>query len=248
MATQKPRRFVVASDNHGDMVDEIAKAALFAFIKDYRPEIRIHAGDNWDFRNLRRGASDDERAASLEDDWNAGTDFLRRFFCGGKTKVFLRGNHDERLWDFRESATGLLRDYAADGIKRVEGMIKQAGATMLPYDADLGVYELGKLSVLHGYHCGVGATRAHANIYGNSIFGHVHTIESSPVASREPAEARSIGCLCRRDMGYINRKTAKLRWAQGWAYGVLFDDGTYQLFQTRNINGKFYAATEIKSY
>jgi hypothetical protein len=119
---------------------------------------------------------------------------------------------------------------------------------MLPYDAELGIYELGKLTVLHGYHAGVGATRMHANIYGNSLFGHIHTIESAPVASREPAEARSIGCLCRRDMGYINRKTAKLRWAQGWAYGVLFNDGTYQLFQTRNIGGRFYAATEIKSY
>jgi len=230
------------------MADATATEALFAFIEDYKPEIRIHAGDNWDFRNLRKGASDDEKAASLEDDWDCGARFLERFFKGGTTKVFLRGNHDERLYDFRESATGLLRDYAADGIKRVEGMIKRLGATMLPYDAELGIYELGKLTVIHGYHCGVGAARAHANIYGNTIFGHVHTIESAPVASREPAEARSIGCLCRRDMGYINRKTAKLRWAQGWAYGVLFDDGTYQLFQTRNIGGRFYAATEIKSY
>lgn len=230
------------------MADATATEALFAFIEDYKPEIRIHAGDNWDFRNLRKGASDDEKAASLEDDWDWGARFLERFFKGGTTKVFLRGNHDERLWDFRESATGLLRDYAADGIKRVEGMMKRLGATMLPYDAELGIYELGKLTVIHGYHSGVGAARAHANIYGNTIFGHVHTIESAPVASREPAEARSIGCLCRRDMGYINRKTAKLRWAQGWAYGVLFDDGTYQLFQTRNIGGKFYAATEIKSY
>ena len=244
----KPRRFVVCSDNHGDMADATATEALFAFIADYKPVIRIHAGDNWDFRQLRRGVSDDEKAASLQDDWDCGARFLERFFKGGTTNIFLRGNHDERLWDFRESATGLLRDYAADGIKRVEGMMKRLGAKMLPYDAELGIYELGKLTVLHGYHCGVGAARQHANIYGNSIFGHVHTIESAPVASREPAEARSIGCLCRRDMSYINRKTAKLRWAQGWAYGVLFDDGTYQLFQTRNIGGRFYAATEIKTY
>jgi len=243
-----PRRFVVVSDNHGDMADATATDALFAFLKDYQPEIRIHAGDNWDFRNLRKGASDEEKGASLEDDWKAGTGFLRKFFREGTTKVFLRGNHDERLWDFRESATGLLRDYALDGINRVDAIMKRLGVTMLPYDAETGVYELGKLTVLHGYHCGVGATRMHANIYGNSLFGHVHTIESAPVASREPAEARSIGCLCRRDMPYINRKTAKLRWAQGWAYGVLFDDGTYQLFQTRNIGGRFYAATEIKSY
>jgi predicted phosphodiesterase len=244
----KPRRFVVVSDNHGDMADATATAALFSFIEDYKPEIRIHAGDNWDFRNLRKGASDDEKAASLEDDWDWGARFLERFFKGGTTKVFLRGNHDERLWDFRESATGLLRDYAADGIKRVEALTRRLGVMMLPYDAELGIYELGKLTVLHGYHAGVGAARQHANIYGNTIFGHTHTIESAPVASREPAEARSIGCLCRRDMGYINRKTAKLRWAQGWAYGVLFNDGTYQLFQTRNIGGRFYAATQIKSY
>jgi len=244
----KPLRFVVVSDNHGDMADATATKALFAFLEDYQPEIRIHAGDNWDFRNLRKGASDEEKAASLEDDWRCGTRFLRKFFKGGLTKIFLRGNHDERLWDFSESATGLLRDYANDGIQRIEDLMKNLGVTMLPYDAELGVYELGKLSVLHGYHCGVGATRQHANIYGNSLFGHVHTIESAPVTSREPAEARSIGCLCRRDMGYINRKTAKLRWAQGWAYGVLFEDGTYQLFQTRNIGGNFYAATEVKSY
>jgi hypothetical protein len=119
---------------------------------------------------------------------------------------------------------------------------------MLPYDSDLGVLDLGKLSVLHGFHAGVGACRTHAAIYGNAIFGHVHTIETASVASREPAEARSIGCLCKRDMDYVNKKTGKLRWAQGWAYGLLFPDGTYQLFQTRNINGQFYAATEIKTF
>jgi len=244
----RPRRFVVASDNHGDMGDPAAIGALWEFMKDWRPEIRIHAGDNWDFRNLRRGATDDEKAASLVDDWDAGNDFLRRFFDGGRENVFLRGNHDERLWEFRHSATGLLRDYASDGVKRVEQHVARSKARMLPYDAALGIYRLGHLSVLHGYHCGVGACRQHANIYGNSIFGHVHTIESAPVPSIDPAEARSIGCLCRRDMDYINRKTAKLRWANGWAYGLLFADGTYQLFQTRNIGGVFNAAIEIKAY
>lgn len=244
-----PKRFVVAGDNHGDQVERVASTALLAFCRDFRPDIAVHLGDCWDFRNLRKGASDDEKAASLEDDWDAGRDFLRSFLQHGKTtRVFLRGNHDERLWDFRESATGLLRDYAADGIKRVEDTVRQAKAKMLPYDSELGVYELGSLSLLHGYHHGVGACRQHANIYGNCLFGHVHTIESAPVPSRKPAEARSIGCICRRDMTYVNRKTAKLRWGQGWAYGFLFDDGSYQLFQARNINGTFYAATQIKTY
>jgi hypothetical protein len=76
----KFRRFVVASDNHGDMIDPIPSKALFDFLDDFKPEIRIHAGDNWDFRNLRKGASDDEKAHSLEDDWKSGCDFFEKFF------------------------------------------------------------------------------------------------------------------------------------------------------------------------
>ena len=242
------RRFVVVSDNHGDMVDRRSSEALFSFLKDWKPEIRIHAGDNWDFRNLRKGASDDEKAASLVEDWEAGSNFIKTFFEGGKSNHFLRGNHDERIYHFSSSATGLLRDYANDGIKRIEAVMRQSKVKMLPYDSALGVLDLGKLRVIHGYHAGIGACRQHAQIYRNCLFGHVHTIESAPVASLESAEARSIGCLCKRDMDYVNAKTGKLRWAQGWAFGLLFPDGSYQLFQTRNINGQFYAASEIKQY
>jgi hypothetical protein len=243
----KHRRFVVASDNHGDMADAKSSAALWEFIKDFKPQVRVHAGDCFDFRNLRRGASDDEKTSSLEDDWSMGSDFFRRFFDGANQNHFLVGNHDDRLWQFQRSATGLLRDYATDGIKRLQAMAKRSRVNVLPYDSAHGILTLGKLSVLHGYHAGVSACRQHANVYGNCLFGHVHTIESAPVASLEPAEARSIGCLCKRDMDYINAKTGKLRWAQGWAYGLLFDDGTYHLQQVRDIGGRFTYATEFKT-
>lgn len=242
----KAKRFVVVADSHGDMQDEATTAAVLEFNRCYKPQIRVHAGDAFDFRNLRKGASDEEKAASLEDDWAAGTDFLRAFFDGGAENYFLRGNHDERLWDFQRCATGLVRDYAHDGIKRVEQLVKKSRAQMLPYDAALGILRLGKLSILHGYHAGMGACRQHAAIYGNCLFGHVHTIESSPVATLEAAEARSIGCLCKRDMDYINKKTGKLRWGNGWAYGLLFPDGSYQLAQARKINGSFYVATNFQ--
>ena len=243
-----PKPFVIASDNHGDMQDDRSVSGLFSFIDEFQPVIRIHAGDNWDFRNLRRGATDDEKAGSLEADWKAGEKFLKRFFRGGEENVFLRGNHDERLWHFANTSSGVVRDYAVEGIKRVERLCRRTRAKMLPYDAALGIYNMGKLSVLHGYHAGASACRQHAAIYGNCVFGHVHTEEAAPVPSLQPAEARSNPCLCIRDMDYINAKTGKLRWAQGWSYGFLFEDGTYQLFQTRKINNRFHAATEIKSY
>jgi predicted phosphodiesterase len=244
----KSKRFVVVADSHGDMLDPEVAKALFAFLEDWKPEIRVHAGDAWDFRNLRRGAHDDEKAASLVDDWEAGTDFLTRFFAGGTENHFLRGNHDERLWMFARSATGLLRDYAHDGIKRVEALMRKCKARMLPYDAAAGVLRLGELRVVHGYHAGIGAARAHASVYRNVIFGHTHTIETSAIASLEPCEARSIGCLCMRDMDYINAKTGKLRWGQGWASGILHGNGTYTLNQIRKIDGRFVAPVSFKTY
>jgi hypothetical protein len=244
----KPLRFVVASDPHGDQVDVATERALFAFIADFKPQLRIHGGDNWDFRNLRRGASDDEKAHSLEDDWQAGSDFMRRFFDGGALNHFLRGNHDERLWMSQQSVSGRARHYADKLIEEVNSSVKRWKAKMLPYDSRHGVLKLGHLTVIHGYHAGAGAAQAHAKVYGNCVFGHTHSIEVNAIASLEPEEARGIGCLCKKDMPYINAKTGKLRWAQGWAYGLLFDDGTYHLEQARKIGDTFICADNFKSY
>lgn len=564
-------RFVVAGDNHGDMEDPVARKALMNFIRDYKPPLRIHSGDNWDFRNLRRGATDDEKAHSLQDDWDAGTEYFREFFDGGKSGFYLRGNHSfaddtelltrrgwvpvtkvtendevaefdpnsraiffshpiglvshrenfvyhihgrytdqcvssqhdvvlwgmkikagqllgqhvnekavatsgccvessppesddwirlltwvvmdgcivnltrynpkttkarvqfklsedrkirtlralldrmglrytfrlckkcgvnklqqyyirlygddareivrrldgvkqiparwaslpasnlatfletipetdgcvvnrhlswctisennrdvvqawcvrngwdcawrvgrdasgfenakpqfqvkishnatehysselnidripygryvycvtmplgtvvsrrngkvafsgncERLWKFADCASGLLRDYACDGIKKVEALVRRSRATMLPYDSRLGVLDVGKLRVIHGYACGVGAAAKHARVYGNCLFGHTHTMDVAPVENISgPAEARGVGCICKVDMAYNAHQMNKLRHQQGWIYGVLFPDGTYQLFQTKRIDDHFYAATEITAY
>jgi hypothetical protein len=244
----RSRKFLAFSDNHGDQQDDETVAALLAFKEDFKPDICNHLGDCWDFRNLRRGATDDEKAGSLLDDWDAGVEFLEQMFGGVKENHFLLGNHDDRMWQFARSATGLLRDYANDGIKRIEAKAKQLNARLYPYDSALGICKVGHLSMVHGYHAGSSGVRQHANVYGNVIMGHVHTQESCAVASLVPAEAKSIGCLCKRDMDYINAKTGKLRWAQGWAYGYTFQDGTYQLYLTRKIDGKFTCATGMKQY
>jgi predicted phosphodiesterase len=245
----KPRRFIAVSDSHGDMIDPDSERAVFEFIKDFKPEIRCHLGDAFDFRSLRRGASDEERSEGLEDDWRMGSDFLRKFFDGGKENHFLRGNHDERLWRIEDSTTGLVRDYARDGIKRFNQLMSRCKARVLPYDARLGVLRLGRLKCIHGYAAGVGATAKHARSFGCVIHGHTHVIEVAAVDSDEgPREARAIGALCKIDMPYNSHHLGKLRHSNGFAYGYLFENGDYQIFQARKINGRFYAASDIKVY
>ena len=242
------RRFVVASDSHGDQIDATTETALLSFIADFKPQVRIHAGDVFDFRNLRRGASDDEKAHSLEDDWRMGSDFMRRFFDGGKENHFLRGNHDERLWNFAHSATGLLRDYAHDGIARVEKLVAKSRARMLPYDSRIGVLKLGALKVIHGYAAGIGAARKHAIVYRNVLFGHTHNCDVAGAESDEGvSEARGIGACCRLDMPYNAHQTGKLRHQNAFCYGLLFEDGTYQLNQAKKIDGRFYVASDFRA-
>jgi hypothetical protein len=230
------------------MVDEVSAAALWTFIKDWKPEIRIHAGDNWDFRAMRKAASDEERQYSLEDDWTSGIDFMRRFFDGGKTNHFLRGNHDERIYDYAFKTDGLTRDYALSGIQRLESTVARSKATMLPYNSRLGVLTIGNLKVVHGYHAGANSAVMHSRVYGNVLFGHVHDISVASIPGLESREARSLGCMCKLDMAYASRNTGSLKWANSWTYGLLFEDGTYQLHQTRKLNNKFYAATDFKNY
>ncbi len=54
-----PTRFIAFGDNHGDMVDPEAQDALLEFIKDYKPTVRVHLGDAFDFRSPLQSQSCD---------------------------------------------------------------------------------------------------------------------------------------------------------------------------------------------
>lgn len=245
----KPRRFCVVADNHGDQIDPVCEKAFFAWLDDYRPEIRIHAGDLLDLSPLRNGASQEDRAKSMKPDYEAGMKFARRYFKDGEVKVLLRGNHDERLWDLRFKQEGVLQDFAEQKIREIGKYFKRWGVKMLPYDARLGVYRIGKLQVIHGFKSGIGAAKQHATIYRSCVFGHTHSQDIVPVENLTgPALAMGTGCMCYIDMPYNARQCNKLRHQQGWVYGVLYPDGSYQAFQAKRVGNSFNLATDVKTY
>jgi predicted phosphodiesterase len=248
----KPERFVMVADNHGDMVDPASEVAVKEFIADFKPTVRIHLGDVWDFRCLRKGASEGERSEPLDEDWEAGNRFLKMFFRGGRRKYLLRGNHDERLWEIphNQHATGESQRCANKMLDEFDTLKRRLSLDeVLPYDSRLGVLHVGHMKCIHGYHAGESSGRQHARIYGNVCYGHTHTIETATVHSYDaPKEARGIGACCTIDMLYNSRQTNKLRHANGFAYGYMFNDGSFQIFQTRKIGGLFYAASDVKVY
>lgn len=245
----KSRRLAIASDSHGDQIDPLMERKFFDWLDDYQPTLRIHAGDVFNFEALRKNASPAERQTNMEGDFEAGMDFMRRYFAGGTERYLLRGNHDERLWDLLYNESGPLHDLAKLMVRDVDAMLRKLKVTMLPYDARHGVLEIGHLRVIHGYRCGVGAGGAHARIYRNCIFGHTHTQEIVPVENLDgPSVAMGTGCICKIDQPYNARQTNKLRHQNGWVYGLMHGDGTYQVFQAKRIGDTINAATEIKVY
>lgn len=240
----KTKRFLVASDVHGSQQDAESNRVLFSFIKDFKPDIRILAGDLWDFAPLRKKASEDEKRQSMVEDYRAGIEWLKEF----RPHHFLRGNHDERLWELAESGNGVMADYALSGVAEIHSIIRKLNCRFYPYHKRDGVMRLGSLKILHGFSCGIHAARQTALIYGACLFGHVHTIDEHSIAGLERRVARSIGCLCRLDMDYNSRMPNTLRQAHGFAFGILMDNGQYVVNQAEEINGKWIIPSSFKEY
>lgn len=243
-----PRKFMVVSDIHGSEQDPTAVHSALRFSKSFKPDIRVIAGDLWDFAAIRHGASEEERSQSMWLDFEAGKHFADQFFSEDAANHLMIGNHDYRVWDMLDSPDGVKRDLADVMIGDIKLLARSHNATLWPYDARDGVLRIGHLKVVHGFHVGINACSTHARIYGNVVFGHIHSIESFQTPGLEQREARSIGCLCKLDQKYVNNKTAKLRWSHGWAYGWLFNDGSYQIHQARSVEGRFYVSTKIEVY
>jgi hypothetical protein len=235
------QKFIVASDIHGDLQNREANEVLFKFVNLWKPHIRICGGDLWDFRPLRKKASEDERRESLVKDFNAGMTWLDRF----KPHYFLRGNHDERLWDLAQNGTGVAADFAHQGIMEIERKMSVLRCNMLPYDKRKGIVRIGSLKVIHGFFSGVNAARRTALTYGSVLMGHGHGISHTSIEGLDNRIGRMIGCLCELDMPYNRHLIGSLLHRHGFAYGIIGPHGTYHVWQAEKVGSTWYLPTDF---
>jgi hypothetical protein len=236
----KAKRWLAVFDNHGDMADASSCAALWEFIKIYKPEIRIHGGDAFDLRCLRKKADEKERNESMQADVEAGIDFIRRL----KPNVWLRGNHDERLWDLATNGNGNMRQFAGLLIDSVMDQIGD-GVEVKPYNKREGVHKLGHLKIIHGYHCGITSARQAGLIWGNVAMGHVHRFSTAPIPGLERRNGRTVGCLCKTDMDYNRASANTLDHENGWLYGLTFPGGDYVAWEARRFADRWIFPSEF---
>jgi len=213
------KKFIIAADNHGSMIHGESLQKLMGFCDTWKPHHRIHLGDNWDFAPLRGGASPNERAGSISDDFAEGMRFLDAY----KPNLLTLGNHDARIWEWaRNTADGVIRDHCQGLVNSAVNQFKKRKITWIPYK--VGAYLLlpdTKIKLIHGFHSGVNPAKMHYERYGQCVHGHVHAPNQYTGRHIDGGEAHSIGCIGDIDqMEYADRHTAKLGWRQGFAYGI----------------------------
>ena len=233
-------RWAAAYDTHGDRLDKHAGEAFRTFMDWWKPSIRIHGGDCWDFRWLRRSASDDEKADDVAADFEAGLEFLKWF----KPTVFLWGNHDDRLRRLLDSSVGAQRELSGQWLDRIH--VALSGVEQRPYCKRNGLYKLGDTTFLHGYAHGVGAVRKHAQVYGNVVMGHIHSIDAVRVEAVEDRYGYAPGCLCDLDMDYTRPNIGTLRHAHGWVYGLVVN-GRVVVWQARKYGSTWVLPSEYRT-
>lgn len=231
---------MVVADNHGDKANGKAVAAALDFKKSFRPEVRIHLGDGFNFECLRKNASEQERRAPILGDIAAGEQFIDEF----NPTYYLRGNHDERLWKLLDSDNGEMRDIAGEWTTRIEKHLRRA--FVLPYHKRKGVLEIGQQSFIHGFHNGVNAVRQAAQIWGDVVMGHIHAFDSASLPGAQRKIGRSCACLCDVDQEYNSAQANTLRQSNGFYYGFITPKGAYQFFQAESLGGSWYFPTEFR--
>ena len=246
----KPIKFVAAGDSHGDLADPEALQALWEYCKDYKPDVRIALGDQFDFRSLRIGAGQAEQAESLQADIDAGCAFLNKF----RPHVWLWGNHEHRLDNTIAHANKETDRLGAEAIKsKIISTARKAGCkTILPYHAEHGVYRLGPVAFVHGYSHGANAVTVqgahYADAGGGLICGHIHRIEQVNIQKHGGGAAYSAGCLCLKDaMAYASHRLATSRWGSGFVAGWV-DGDNWKAWIIHKVGDKWVWQTELKVY
>ena len=242
--------FVAFGDAHGDMASRESIEALERHIDQFKPKHRICLGDMFDFRALRIGIRNTESDAAddLVSDTTAGYMMLERL----QPTVFLNGNHEYRLYrTATESASGIVRQHAVEGVEKLEKFLRKMGCRVYPYHFEQGVHTIKQVAFVHGYTANQASVKQHAEIYspcrgGAVVMGHLHRIEAVNAIRHGGAKGYSGGCLADIPrLTYAALRPATMRWENGWLYGVIGKKG-FKIWQAEKVDGQWVLPSEIK--
>ena len=205
--------------SHGDLIDREAEKVAKQFMEDWKPKHRVHLGDLWDFRALRRGAGPEERAEGVRYDYNCGNELLDWF----KPQLLTLGNHDHRVWRAAgESSQGVLAEFCQGFADEIETDLRKRKLKWCHYTVSNYLQlPMGGPKIVHGSRSTVHPAKALFDDYGNAICAHVHKPDYYAARHIDGGKAHVVGTLGNiSKMTYADSYTAKLGWRNSFLYGI----------------------------
>jgi predicted phosphodiesterase len=169
------KRWLAFSCVHRPVHDEAACDWLVEQIREYQPEYLICLGDMFDAEVLSKFEKA-TRGLRLKEEYESAAEMLQRLKDAGgrkvKKKIWLRGNHEDRMFRPEWSDVSELLDY------RIH--IKEA-KDWEHYDYEFDprkVFRLGQVTFYHGFVCGRSTAKSESVKlgvpYGLTVSGHTH--------------------------------------------------------------------------
>lgn len=218
---------------------------LLSFTESWQPHYRIHLGDLWDFSPLRRGASQEEKADGISDDFIAGLEFLDAF----KPHYLTLGNHDDRIYQHAtHRGDGILRERCEELVQQAEQQFKRRKITFCQYKVTefLRMPEGGP-KLIHGFRSTMYPAKAHHENWGECLHGHCHTKDEHTARHVDGGKSFSVGCMADlNQLTYSDRQPAKLGHRNGFLYGIInIKTGAWEAWQVSKEHGDWISPQGI---
>lgn len=223
------RRVLFVPDTHRPYHDKRAWALLLKAAEAFKPDVIVVLGDFADFYAVSDHDKNPNRIRLLDleiEDVNTGLDQLDEL--GASEKVFVKGNHENRLERYL-----IRRAPELFNMVKVEDLfqLKDRGWKCVEYRDHA---KIGKISVTHD----VGSAgpyadhRVVADFQGNVAIGHTHMIGYCVVGSArgDTHVGAMFGWLGDiKQVDYMHRIKAMRGWALGFGVGYMEENGNTHL-------------------
>jgi len=216
-------RIIIVNDLQRPFHDQVTLTAIEAFWDDFKPHVEVFNGDIADFYEVSKFDRNPSRRFHLQDELDDSHSWLeqRANKNPGARKVFIEGNHEDRLrrWLWRYGKDlALLRSLE---VPQLLGL-KELGFGYLPYKS---VLDFLGYRIEHGYKTSaskaypVNVSRYMAIATGSSgLCGHTHRFSIYAWADASGSHSYiENGCLCRFDLEYAPFPN----WQQSFTYGIV---------------------------
>lgn len=216
---QEPERILFIPDSHIPYHDQKAWDLMMRAARVLKPDGIIILGDFADFYAVSSHSKNPNRRNDLEYEVSATKEKLAELDkLGAKRKVYICGNHEERLERYLSDKAPAL--FNTVKIPEVLGLA-QRGWAYVPYRRH---YKLGKLHLTHDTGtAGQNAHRTTMGVYqGSAIIGHTHRMEYSVVGNADgpPQLGAMFGWLGDfDDVDYMHNAQCRRNWVHGFGIG-----------------------------